>query len=157
MKISNIIVIGLIFIFYSAGYGQESVVPVNPNYDAELAKKVGANDNGMKTFVFALLKPGTVKIEDAKERKTLLDGHMANINRLAKEGKLVLAGPFFDNPDFLGIFIFDVQTIEDAKKLVETDPAVKSGMFAADLRLWFGTAALLEIPKLHDKITKKKL
>ena len=37
---------------------------------------------------------------------------MASIQRLAQEDKLVLAGPFLDNGDLTGIYIFDVKTIE---------------------------------------------
>lgn len=44
---------------------------------------------------------------------------MDNINRLAEEGKLVLAGLFMDGREERGIFIFDVETIEEARNLTE--------------------------------------
>ena len=51
--------------------------------------------------------------------------HLKNITRLAKEGKPVVAGSFLDDGDIRGIYIFDVETIEEAKALTETDPAIK--------------------------------
>ncbi len=59
---------------------------------------------------------------------------MANINRLAKEGKLVVAGPFMKNDkNYRGIFVFNCSTVEEAQKLVETDPAVAAKIFEAEL------------------------
>lgn len=57
------------------------------------------------------------------EVKKLMDGHMANINRLAKEGKLWAAGPFDGGG---GIFLFKTSSIDDVKGWILTDPAVKA-------------------------------
>jgi uncharacterized protein YciI len=128
----------------------------NPKYDKELAARLGGNKNGMKQYVFATLKRGAKKFEDAA-RQTLLKGHMEFINRMAKEGKLVLAGPFGDQLDVRGIFIFDVRTVEEAQKMVEADPSIKAGLFEVELRPWFGTAALMEVLKIHEKITEEEM
>jgi uncharacterized protein YciI len=74
-------------------------------------------------------------------------GHMANIERLAKCGKLVLAGPFdvpADAPPdaMAGIFIFDVATREEAVALTEQDPAVRAGRFAMEVLPWYGPVGL---------------
>jgi hypothetical protein len=37
-------------------------------YDSVLAKKLGADDYGMKKFVIAFLKTGLVEIKDSAER-----------------------------------------------------------------------------------------
>ncbi len=128
--------------------------PSKSNYDARLAKKLGADERGMKTYVFVNLVRGKSKFEK-EVSETLIAGHMANIGKLAETGKLVLAGPFFDDKDIRGIYIFDVDTIEKAKILVESDPAVKAGLFEVDMRLWYGSAALPEIFKLHKSIQNK--
>lgn len=127
----------------------------NPNYDEALAKKVGAPDNGMKTYVFCLLTTGTNTTATPEEKKKLFEGHMANINKLASEGKLVMAGPFMKNEkNYRGIFIFNCSTIEEAEKLVNSDPAVQANIFKADLTVWYGSAALVLMDELHKKISK---
>jgi uncharacterized protein YciI len=80
---------------------------------------------------------------------------MANINRLAEEGKLIVAGPFEDNGELRGIFVFNVATLEEAKTLTETDPAVQAGRLIMELHPWYGSAAMMEINNLHKKVSKK--
>lgn len=58
--------------------------------------------------------------------------------------------------NYRGIYIFNVATIEEAKALVETDPAIKANLLEAQLTPWYGTAALQETLKIHEKISKKK-
>ncbi|RTY92404.1 YciI family protein [Flavobacterium sp. GT3R68] len=131
---------------------------VNPSYDEKLAKELGGNDNGMKSYVFCLLKTGSNTTATTEERTKYFEGHMANINRLAKEGKLIVAGPFMKNDkNYRGIFIFNVSTVEEAQALVATDPAVKANIFEAELTPWFCSAALMAVPKTHDKIIKTKM
>lgn len=127
----------------------------NQNYDEALAKKVGAPDNGMKTYVFCLLTTGTNITATPEEKKKWFEGHMANINKLASEGKLVMAVPFMKNDkNYRGIFIFNCTTIEEAEKLVNSDPAVQTNLLKADLTVWYGSAALVLMDELHKKITK---
>lgn len=130
----------------------------NTAYDEKLAKYLNADERGMKQYVFCILKTGSNTTATAEEKTNLFKGHMDNIGRLAKEGKLVVAGPFMKNDrNYRGIYIFNVTTIEEAKALVETDPAVKANIFEVELTPWYGTAALQETLKIHEKITKKKL
>jgi len=126
----------------------------NPLYDAELAKKLGADEYGMKTYVMAFLKTGPNRLKDSIAREELQKAHLKNIIRLANEGKLIVAGPFLDNQDIRGIFIFNVSSVEEAKKLTETDPAVKAGSLIMELHPWYGSAGLAEAFKLHKKIEK---
>lgn len=126
----------------------------SPNYDEQLAEEVGADDYGMRQFVLVILKTGKAKITDEKRRKELFAGHFANMGRLAKEGKLVLAGPFMEGGKKRGLFVFDVKTLEDAQKLVETDPTIKAGIFEVDMTKWYGSAALMKINEIHSKIQK---
>jgi uncharacterized protein YciI len=128
----------------------------NPNYDAELAKKLGANEMGLRNYVVAILKTGpndaTVQGE---ERSKAFRGHFENMTRLSNEGKLAVAGPFGKNDKtFRGLFIFAVPTVEDAKLLAETDPAVKAGIFIVEYVPWFGSASLMATPEIHKRIAK---
>ena len=63
-------------------------------------------------------------------------GHMANINRLAQMKKLIAAGPFGDNGQLRGIFVFRVGSLEEAKALTATDPAVQAGRLAMEIHPW---------------------
>jgi uncharacterized protein len=138
-------------LFALAAFSQEKT-----GYDSVLAKKWGADEYGMKQYVLAFLKKGS-KTVDSSQRNQLLQGHLKNIGRLAKEGKLLLAGPFLDKGDLAGIFIFNVTTIEEAKNLVATDPAVKAGLFSIELHPWYGSAALMEVGNLHRNVQKNSI
>jgi uncharacterized protein len=135
-----------------------AIAAEQPAYDAELAKKLGADDRGMKMYVLCILKTGPRDAEfKGEERKQIFAGHFANIGRLSEEGKLALAGPFGDNQkSYQGLYVFNVPTIEEAEKLVVLDPAVKAGVFVPDLTLWYASAALMTIPETHKRLQKPK-
>jgi len=143
------------FLFLSAiGFSQET----KSQYDEKLAKSLNADEYGMKKYVFCLLKSGTNTTVSKEETQKLFQGQMANINKLAKEGKLVVAGPFMKNDrNYRGIYIFNVETIEEAKALVATDPAIKANLLEAELTPWYATAALQETLKIHEQIAKTKM
>jgi uncharacterized protein YciI len=125
-------------------------------YDAELAKKLGADDRGMKMYVLCILKTGPKDAEiKGKERDDIFAGHFANIGRLAEQGKLAVAGPFEKNDRaYRGLYIFNVPTIEEAEKLVVLDPAVKAGVFVPELTVWYASASLMATPEIHKRIQK---
>jgi len=127
-------------------------------FDPELAKRLGADERGMKMYVLCILKTGPKDAEiKGAERKEIFDGHFANIGRLAEEGKLAVAGPFGKNDkSYRGLYIFNVTTIEEAEKLVMLDPAVKAGVFVPDLTLWYGSAAMMVVNDAHKKIEEPK-
>ena len=128
----------------------------NPDYNKALADSLGADDYGMKQYVLAILKTGSNTTTDKEELNKYFRGHMENIGRLAKEGKLVVAGPLGKNDKtYRGIFILDVKTVEEAKKLVETDPAVQAKIFDVELYPWYGSAALPMYLPASEKIAKK--
>jgi len=156
MKIRLAIILAISVLCVSV-YSQKSTAEKASDYDAALAHRVGADERGMKNFVFCILKtgPNDAKITDAKDREKIFAGHMANIKRLGEEGKLLLAGPFGNNDrSYRGLFIFNVTTVEEARKLVETDPVIKSGMMIAELTPWYGSAATMLIPENHKKLVK---
>lgn len=125
-------------------------------YDEALAKKLGADDYGMRKYVIAfLLRGDRVSEYTPEQRSEIQSGHMANIGKMADMGKLIVAGPFFGNDDLRGIYIFDVQTLEEAKALTETDPAIQAGVLKMDLKEWYGSAALMMLPELYPKVTKQ--
>jgi uncharacterized protein YciI len=149
------IILSAVFLCITAiGISQET----ESKYDENLAKSLNADERGMKKYVFCLLKSGTNTTASKEETQKLFEGHMSNINKLAKEGKLVVAGPFMKNDrNYRGIYVFNVETIEEAKTLVATDPAIQAKLLEAELTPWYATAALQETLKIHEKISKKKI
>lgn len=144
----------LLLLFSTFGFAQDT----NSEYNETLAKSLNADEYGMKTYVFCILKTGSNTTVSKEERTKLFEGHMANINKLAAEGKLVVAGPFMKNDrNYRGIFVFNVGTIEEANALVESDPAVKAKYFEAEMTVWYCSAALQQINDLHKKVAKKKI
>lgn len=139
------------------GFAQTPDKPANPKYDAELAKKVGADKLGMRQYVLAFLKTGPKDAEvKGEERSKLFKGHFDNMGRLAAEGKLAVAGPFSDpEKKYRGLFILAVKTVEEAKALAETDPTVKAGVLVVEYVPWYGSAALMLNNEFHNKVAKE--
>ncbi len=129
----------------------------NPNYDLRLAQKLGADDYGMKRYMLVMLKTGTNQTTDADFINACFRGHLENINRLAEEGKLIVAGPLGRNEkNYRGIFILDATTLEEAEALLQTDPAIRERLLDAELFNWYGSAALPVYLDSSDKIWKVK-
>ncbi|MBX3691556.1 YciI family protein [Dokdonella sp.] len=126
-----------------------------PDYDDALARSLGADDYGMRSYVLAILRTGPTPVPAGEERTAMLQGHFANMKRLAAEGKLVLAGPLDGVDGRRGIFVLNVATIEEARRLVATDPVIEKGEMVADLHTYYGSAALMTVNQLHEKIAKK--
>ncbi len=123
-------------------------------YDSVLAKKLGADKYGMKSYVMAFLRTGKTTMTDSLKAMELQKAHLKNIMRLADEGKLVVAGPFMDGQSIEAIFIFNVSSVEEARKLTESDPAVKAGVLDLELHPWYGSAALMQVVGIHKTIEK---
>lgn len=132
--------------------------PVQPpsSYDEALAKKLGADEYGMKMYALVLLKSGPRQDLGKAESEEAFAGHMANMRRLADQGQLVFAGPLEKNDRFRGIFVFNVKTKEEADALVLTDPAVIAGALEGDVYMLYGSAALQEVTGIHRRISLKQ-
>ncbi|MBN2175100.1 MAG: hypothetical protein JW731_13280 [Bacteroidales bacterium] len=126
-------------------------------FDEQLAQQLGADDYGMKQYVMAFLKSGPIRSQDSATAANLQRAHLDNILRMAEEGKLVLAGPFLDNGEIRGIYIFNVSTVEEAEALTATDPAIQAGRLKMELHPWYGSAALIKLNEISKKITRKSI
>lgn len=163
MKRPQFLMFTLPIVLILAGCGGSEVVgaekPVETGYDAALAAELGADEYGMRSYVHVVLKTGPkdAEITDPEKRKELFAGHFANMKKLAAEKKLVLSGPFSDENGKRGLYIFNVKTIEEAKPLVLTDPTVTAGIFTPEFTLYYGSAALMQINDIHQRIQKTKV
>jgi uncharacterized protein YciI len=88
-------------------------------------------------FQFAFLVRGDSTAQrTADERNATQAAHMSNIQRLAEEKKLLVAGPFGEgnpHPEARGIFLFDTAEEATALEWTNTDPAVQQRVLAMEL------------------------
>lgn len=127
-------------------------------YNEALAKKLGADEYGMKPYTLVILNTGPVQVEAGALRDSLFASHMQNIGKLAAEGHLVVAGPLGKNPlKYRGIFILNTRDSMLARRWVEADGAVKHGIFEAIYLPFYGSAALQELQSIHLQLQKKSI
>ncbi|MES2316631.1 MAG: YciI family protein [Pseudomonadota bacterium] len=153
LKRALLIICSLLVVAPHAAQAQAS--PVVQVYDAELAKSLGGNDNGMRSYVLVILKTGPRKMPDGPARTEMFKGHFANINRLALEKKLAVAGPLDGVDGWRGVFVIATADMDEAKKLVETDPVIINGEMVAEYHKFFSSAGLMMVNDVHGKILKK--
>jgi uncharacterized protein YciI len=133
------------------------VFDVDERFDPAAAAHYGADEYGVKKYVMAFLKKGPNPSADKERAAELQRAHLKNITRLAEEGFLLLAGPFFGDGELRGIYLFDVGTIEEARELTNTDPAIQAGALEMELKEWYGSAAIMTIPSLSKKLSRKSI
>lgn len=100
-------------------------------------KKGAEKKYEMKTYYLVLLKKGPNRSQDSVTVKKLQEGHMAHLTKMAESGKMDIAGPVMADMDLRGICIYNVSTKEEAEKLVNEDPMVKSGRLSAEILPWY--------------------
>jgi len=142
----------LSFAVRAQGAGEPAKAP----YEPELARSLGADENGMRRYVLVILKTGPNKVAAEPERDEMFKGHFANMNRLAAAGKLAVAGPFDGVDGWRGLFIFAVADIAEAQALVATDPVIIKGEMVAEYHAYYGSAALMLVRDAHDRISRKR-
>ncbi len=92
----------------------------------------------IKQYFFVMLTRGpNAGSIDSLELEKIQEGHLTNIRKLAEDGKLKIAGPFGDDGDWRGIFIFDVNSEEEVKELIKNDPAIQSGRLSYEIHPWW--------------------
>lgn len=95
-------------------------------------------ESALRQYYFVMLMKGSRRDEiiDTAKINRIQAGHIANIDRLAKEGKLILAGPFMDDINWRGIFIMNCATEKEAEELLATDPAIATGRLTYEIYRW---------------------
>ena len=137
---------------------EPAATPPAPVYDAALAQRLGADEMGMRRYVLVILKTGPTRVPDGDARKAMFAGHFANMERLAKEGKLALAGPFSDDPaGWRGLFLLAVADVEEARRLTATDPVIVNGEMVAEYHKLYGSAALMMVTEISNTIASEPL
>ena len=87
-------------------------------------------------FVMLVRGPNANDIDSLSLAK-IQEGHMANLRKMGAEGKLKIAGPFGDDGNWRGIFIFDVASEDEVNELLKNDPAIQSGRLTYEIHQWW--------------------
>lgn len=126
-----------------------------PPPPAAMPVQAPAPPGNMRQYVLVMLKSGPTPVPAGKRRDDMFKGHFANMERLAGEGKLAVAGPITDKKGYRGMFIYAVDSIAEAKALVATDPVIQTGEMIAEYHTLYSSKALLSVNELHTQLEKK--
>jgi uncharacterized protein YciI len=91
-------------------------------------------------FMFVLLvRPPNAPDFPKEELSKLQEGHMANMGRLHKEGKLLKGGPVEDysGRNARGIFVLTTSSQEEAREWMKDDPLIKAGRLVPEMMKWY--------------------
>ncbi len=99
----------------------------------------GNDSYTVKQYYFVMLTKGSKRdqLTDTNAINKLQEGHIVDISRLFKAGKLLLAGPFGDDGNWQGLFVFDCDTKEEVEQLLSTDPMIKAGRLGYKIHPWW--------------------
>ena len=115
----------IFFLFtFTAIHAQDTPAPVQKKFE-------------MKTYYLVFLKKGPHRDQDSTTMANIQEGHMAHLNKMHDLGKMCIAGPLMDDGDIRGICVYVTETIEEATRLVNEDPAIKSGRLVAEIHPWY--------------------
>jgi uncharacterized protein YciI len=112
------------------------IVELHPWWSEDVMKKPTMPLKLTMAYLAFLVRGEKWTPEKTPATEAIQKAHMENINRLAEMKKLVVAGPFGDDGRLRGIFVFKVSSLEEARTLAETDPAVKAGRLALIIHPW---------------------
>ena len=127
--------------FFKAGY---FTLELHPWWSEPVMKKLTAVPQKTETAYLAFLVRGDKWTADkTPATEAIQKAHLANIEKLAQTKKLVVAGPFGDDGSLRGVFVFRTDSIEEARSLANTDPAVQAGRLVLQIHPWLVPEGIL--------------
>jgi len=116
---------------------EASTASTAPSEKYDINKDTTVYTGEMKRYWLVLLQKGLNRNQDSISAEKIQAAHMANINRLAKEGKLVMAGPIGVEDDLRGIFLMNCADSSEVENFVKTDSAVITGRLVMKYYPWW--------------------
>jgi uncharacterized protein YciI len=116
--------------------GGQLVPELHPWWSEDVMKKTTTPTKLTTAYLAFLTRGEKWTAERTPANAEIQKAHLANIQKLADMKKLVVAGPFGDNGRLRGIFVFKVASLDEAKSLAATDPAVQAGRLALEIHPW---------------------
>ena len=117
------------------------VITAFANKPSAISSLKPANDTTpvyeMKQYWLVLLYSGGVRSQDSVTAAKIQKAHINNIERLAAEGKIIMAGPMGDNGSLRGIFIMDGKDSTEIANHIKVDSAIVTGRLRFEIRPWW--------------------
>jgi uncharacterized protein YciI len=101
-------------------------------------------------YQLVILRAGDNPQQLPRERvQEIQKQHLAHMEQLAQQGKILVAGPFTDQPDktMRGMCIYRCGSVDEARQLAEQDPAVVAGRLRVEVLTWNVEKGYMEFPK----------
>ncbi len=109
---------------------------------------VPEGDRPGKDYYVFLYAPGPGWVAGSPTiEQPFVQGHFNYMDKLTSEKVLIIGGPYKDDSGAMGII--EASSLEQARKIMESDPLVKNGTVTLDVRPWF--------PAVTGCIEKKNL
>ena len=103
----------------------------------DLDNDTSVHSGEMKRYWLVHLLKGAHRDQDSASRTKIQAAHIANIVRLAKEGKIIMAGPIGVENDLQGIFLMNCKDSSEVEAFVKTDTAVITGRLIMKYYPWW--------------------
>ncbi len=125
---------GRLKIDYHTWWGQKGV---GEKYAAEYKKNPDMKVEMTQYQLVFLLRGPKAESISGKELEALQEKHLGHILKMLDTKKAAVAGPFMEDTDLRGIIVYQLASIDEAKKLAERDPAVKAGRLKVEIHPWW--------------------
>ncbi|WP_417462083.1 YciI family protein [Kordiimonas sp.] len=99
-----------------------------------MATETATTQEDTNTVYAAIYRPGPAWLKGKSMAEQNLRPHGLYIKQLRDTGVLVAGGPLIENDG--GLAVFRVASLEDARAILASDPAINSGIFEADVQSW---------------------
>jgi len=91
-----------------------------------------------KRYTLRIYRRGPKRDHDDATAQRIQVGHLKHIFELRRRGVLLVNGPLVDDDDIRGIGIFDIEDVEEVRRIDSQDPAVIAGRLTVEVHPWFG-------------------
>ncbi|MCA8978366.1 MAG: hypothetical protein KDC98_26795 [Planctomycetes bacterium] len=103
------------------------------------------------SWVWILTGPKDAQVT-GDARGAAFRGHFANMERMANEGQLLVAGPFGEpraRADHRGVFVLATPDLAVAREVADSDPTAQAGVFVFEVEPFATSDALERLASMH--------
>jgi len=97
----------------------------------------------MKEYYLVFLKEGPHRNQDSATAADIQSRHLEYLTKMYDEDKMSICGPLMDEGAIKGMCVYHVGNMEEAKRLAEGDPAVKSGRLIVEVHPWYSAKGMM--------------